>query len=111
METRLLVGNLSNETTEENLRSMFAQIGTVKEVAIVKDGVTGSSKGFAFAYVTMNSLEEANKAIYVFNGRTLDDRELKVNIFRINDGNDDSRPSPRDQSNRSQNQSGGSKRS
>jgi len=80
METKLYVGNLSYETTEVDLRSMFTEAGTVNEVALIKDRDTGSSKGFAF--VTMNSQEEADAAIEKFNGKTFGSRELKVNIAR-----------------------------
>jgi RNA recognition motif-containing protein len=80
METKLYVGNLSYQTTEDELRSLFTQVGSVSEVALIKDRDTGYSKGFAF--VTMSSQEEANKAIEQFNGRSLGDRELTVNIAR-----------------------------
>ena len=80
MEAKLYVGNLSYETTEDDLRSLFTQAGTVNEVALIKDRDTGSSKGFAF--VTMNSQEEANKAIEQFNGQNLGNRALTVNIAR-----------------------------
>jgi len=80
METKVYVGNLSYETNEDDLRSLFAQSGTVNEVILIKDRDTGSSKGFGF--VTMNSQEEANKAIQQLNGQTLGSRELKVNIAR-----------------------------
>ena len=80
METKLYVGNLSYETNESDLRSLFEQSGTVNEVVLIKDRDTGSSKGFGF--VTMNSQEEADKAIQQFNGYSLGSRELKVNIAR-----------------------------
>jgi RNA recognition motif-containing protein len=80
METKLYVGNLSYETTEVDLRSLFTEAGTVNEVAVIKDRDTGSSKGFAF--VTMNTPEEANKAIEQFNGKNLGSRELKVNLAK-----------------------------
>jgi RNA recognition motif-containing protein len=80
METKLYVGNLSYQTTEDELNSLFTQVGTVNEVALIKDRDTGSSKGFAF--VTMSSLEEANKAIEQFNGKSMGERELTVNIAR-----------------------------
>jgi RNA recognition motif-containing protein len=80
METKLYVGNLAYETTEEDLRSLFTQAGMVSEVALIKDRSTGDSKGFAF--VTMNSEDDANKAIHQFNGQNLSSRELKVNIAR-----------------------------
>ena len=80
MEVKLYVGNLSYETTEEDVRNLFSQAGTVSEVALIKDRDTGTSKGFAF--VTMSSQEEAKKAIEQFNGRTLGSRELTVNPAR-----------------------------
>ena len=80
METKLYVGNLSYETSESDLRSLFSQSGTVNEVVLIKDRDTGSSKGFGF--VTMNSQDEANRAIQQFNGHSLGSRELKVNIAR-----------------------------
>lgn len=80
METKLYVGNLSYETTEVDLRSLFTEAGTVNEVAVIKDRDTGSSKGFAF--VTMNTSEEATKAIEQFNGKNLGSRELKVNLAK-----------------------------
>jgi RNA recognition motif-containing protein len=80
METKLYVGNLSYQTTEDDLHSHFTQVGSVNEVALIKDRDTGSSKGFAF--VTMSSEEEANKAIEQFNGRSMGDRQLTVNIAR-----------------------------
>jgi RNA recognition motif-containing protein len=80
MEAKLYVGNLSYDTTEDELRSLFTQVGTVNDVALIKDRDTGTSKGFAF--VTMNSQEEANKAIEQFNGQNLGNRALTVNIAR-----------------------------
>lgn len=80
METKLYVGNLSYQTTEDELHSLFTQVGTVNEVALIKDRDTGSSKGFAF--ITMSSQEEANKAIEQFNGKSMGERELTVNIAR-----------------------------
>lgn len=80
MEAKLYVGNLSYETTEDELRTLFAQVGPVTSVDLIKDRDTGSSKGFAF--VVMGSQDDANKAIQQFNGRTLGNRELKVNIAR-----------------------------
>jgi RNA recognition motif-containing protein len=80
METKLYVGNLSYETSESDLRSLFTQSGTVNEVVLIKDRDTGSSKGFGF--ITMSTQEEANKAIQQFNGHSLGSRELKVNIAR-----------------------------
>lgn len=93
METKLYVGNLSYQTTEDELNSLFTQVGTVNEVALIKDRDTGSSKGFAF--ITMSSQEEANKAIEQFNGKSMGERELSVSIAR-----------PREERPRSNNNSG-----
>lgn len=80
MSVKLYVGNLAYSTTEEELRSLFAQAGTVTSVALIKDRFTGDSKGFAF--VEMESQEAAQKAITQFNGTKLGDRDLKVNMAR-----------------------------
>lgn len=80
MEAKLYVGNLSYNTTEDDIRNLFAQAGTVSEVALIKDRDSGTSKGFAF--VTMSSQDEAKKAIDQFNGQSLGNRELTVNVAR-----------------------------
>ena len=80
MESKLYVGNLSYDTTEDGLRTQFAQAGTVVSVDIIKDRDTGRMKGFAF--VTMNSDEEAQNAIKILNEKMLDDRAIRVNIAR-----------------------------
>jgi RNA recognition motif-containing protein len=80
METKIYVGNLSYDTTEDELRTLFAQAGTVSSVALIKDRDTGQSKGFAF--VEMSNQSEAEKAIQTFNGYTLANRPLKVNMAR-----------------------------
>jgi RNA recognition motif-containing protein len=80
MEVRLYVGNLSYDTTEEELRTLFAQAGTVASVALIKDRDTNRSKGFAF--VEMSTQVEAQKAITMFNGFTLNNRDLTVNMAR-----------------------------
>ncbi len=80
MEVKLYVGNLSYSTTEEDLRTLFAQAGTVASVAVIKDRDTGQSKGFAF--VEMSTQAEAQKAISQFNAQTFKDRSLTVNIAR-----------------------------
>ncbi len=80
MESKLYVGNLSYDTTEDSVRTMFAKAGTVVSVDIIKDRDTGRMKGFAF--VTMNTQEEAENAIKMLNGKMLDNREIKVNIAR-----------------------------
>lgn len=80
MENKLYVGNLSYDTTEDDLRSLFAEAGTISSVALIKDRETGRSKGFAF--VEMSSQVEAEAAISMFNGKTLNERELTVNVAR-----------------------------
>ncbi len=80
MEPKLYVGNLSYQTTEDELRELFAQAGTVTAVDLIKDRDTGSSKGFAF--VTMGTAAEAEAAINLINGKSLGNRELKVNAAR-----------------------------
>lgn len=80
METKIYVGNLSYSTTEDELKEFFAQAGTVTSVALIKDRDTGQSKGFAF--VEMSNQAEAEKAIQMLNGKTLGNRELKVNMAR-----------------------------
>jgi RNA recognition motif-containing protein len=78
MESKLYVGNLSYSTTEDELRTLFLQAGTVTSVALIKDRDSGRPKGFAF--VEMSNQVEAQKAIEMFNGRSLDDRELRVSM-------------------------------
>lgn len=80
MESKLYVGNLSYQTTDEELRQLFAQAGTVSAVDLIKDRDTGMSKGFAF--VTMASSEDAETAIRQFNGYSLGQRELRVSVAR-----------------------------
>jgi cold-inducible RNA-binding protein len=80
METKLYVGNLSYSATEEALRDLFAQAGTVSSVTLIKDRDTGRSRGFAF--VEMSSQVEAENAISMFNGYSMDNRQLTVNIAR-----------------------------
>jgi RNA recognition motif-containing protein len=80
MEVKLYVGNLPFDTTEDAIREMFAQTGTVVSVALIKDRSTGASKGFAF--VEMSSQNEAQEAIKVLNGRMLGDRALTVSMAR-----------------------------
>ena len=80
METKIYVGNLPYNTTEDDLRTLFAQAGTVASVALIKDRDTGQSKGFAF--VEMSNQSEAEKAIQTFNGYMMGTRPLKVNLAR-----------------------------
>ena len=80
MTTKLYVGNLSYETTEGELQELFAQAGSVASVALPTDRETGRPRGFGF--VEMSTEEEARKAITMFNGQTLRDRQIKVNESR-----------------------------
>jgi cold-inducible RNA-binding protein len=80
MEKKLYIGNLSYTTTEEELRTLFTQAGTVTSVELIKDRYTGNSKGFAF--IEMGNQSEIEKAITMFNGYSLDNREIKVSIAR-----------------------------
>ncbi|MEO8354643.1 MAG: RNA-binding protein [Chloroflexota bacterium] len=80
MESKLYVGNLSYSTTEDDLRTLFFQAGTVSSVALIKDRDSGQSKGFAF--VEMSNQSEAQKAITMFNGFNMGDRELKVSMAK-----------------------------
>jgi RNA recognition motif-containing protein len=80
MNTKLFVGNLSFNTTENDLQDAFAAHGTVMEANLMMDRATGRPRGFAF--VTMGSPEEAQKAIDAMNGATLDGRNLTVNEAR-----------------------------
>ena len=80
MESKLYVGNLPYSTTEDELRNLFSEAGTVASVALIKDRDTGQSKGFAF--VEMSSQKEAQNAISTLNGHTLGDRQMAVSIAR-----------------------------
>jgi RNA recognition motif-containing protein len=80
MNTKLFVGNLSFNTTENDLHDAFAAHGTVVEANLMVDRASGRPRGFAF--VTMGSAEEAQKAIEAMNGKALDGRNLTVNEAR-----------------------------
>lgn len=80
MAKKLYVGNLSYNTTQEQLQTLFSQMGEVTDVAIITDRDTGRSKGFAF--VEMATEEAAQEAIKRLNGSTLDSRTLTVNEAR-----------------------------
>lgn len=80
MSTRLFVGNLSFNTTENQLHDAFAAHGQVVEANLMMDRMTGRSRGFAF--VTYATPEEAQKAIAAMNGQPLDGRPLTVNVAR-----------------------------
>jgi len=80
MSTKLFVGNLSFNTTENDLQDAFAAHGTVVESNLMMDRMSGRPRGFGF--VTMSTPEEAQKAIDALNGAQLDGRALTVNIAR-----------------------------
>lgn len=77
MSTKLYVGNLSFNTSTQDLDQMFGEVGTVLSSNIIEDRETGRSRGFAF--VEMSSSEEAQSAITKLNGKEIDGRELTVN--------------------------------
>lgn len=80
MATKLYVGNLSYNATQEQLQALFSQVGEVSEIAIVTDRDTGRARGFGF--VTMTTEADAQEAIKRFNGYNLDNRALTVNEAR-----------------------------
>jgi RNA recognition motif-containing protein len=80
MATRLYVGNLPFNTTENEVQELFSQAGAVQEVMLMQDKFTGKSRGFAF--VTMASDQDAQNAISQINGKTIDGRALTVNEAR-----------------------------
>jgi cold-inducible RNA-binding protein len=80
MGTKLYVGNLPFNTTENELQELFSQAGAVQEVMLMQDKFTGKSRGFAF--VTMSSDQEAQNAISQLNGKTIEGRPLTVNEAR-----------------------------
>ena len=77
MSAKIYVGNLSFNSTEQELEDMFGEFGTVQSVKVIEDRETGRSRGFAF--VEMSSNEEAQSAIAGLNGREIDGRALTIN--------------------------------
>ena len=80
MATKLYVGSLSYNTTDDQLKQHFSQAGNVVSAAVITDKMSGRSKGFGF--VEMGSEEEAQKAVEMFNGQELDGRAIVVNEAR-----------------------------
>lgn len=80
MNTKLFVGNISFNTTENDLQDAFAAHGTVTEANLMMDRMSGRPRGFGF--VTMSTPEEAEKAIQGMNGASIDGRNLTVNLAR-----------------------------
>ncbi|MFT3830444.1 MAG: RNA-binding protein [Opitutaceae bacterium] len=80
MSTKLYVGNVPFSTTSQDLQNLFAQHGNVTGVELISDKFTGRSRGFAF--LTMATPEEAQKAIQALNGFSIEGRNLTVNEAR-----------------------------
>ena len=80
MPTKLYVGNLSFNTTENDLQDLFATVGPVTEVLLMQDRVTGKSRGFGF--VTMATEQDAANAVSQFHGKSVEGRALTVNEAR-----------------------------
>ncbi len=80
MSTRLFVGNLSYQTTEDELRQLFSGVANVSSVSLISERDSGRSKGFAF--VEMATPEDAQKAIDELNGKSLDGRTIRVDLAR-----------------------------
>jgi RNA recognition motif-containing protein len=80
MSTKLYIGNLPSDVTEDDLRTMLSQHGPVNEIAVVMDKATGRARGFAFA--TMNTPEAATAAIQALNGKDWKGQPLTVNEAR-----------------------------
>jgi cold-inducible RNA-binding protein len=80
MSIKLYVGNLSFDTTEEQLNTLFSEAGQVTSAKIITDRHTGQPRGFAF--VEMETKSAGQKAISMLNGRTVDGRPLTVNEAR-----------------------------
>ena len=80
MESKLYVGNLPYNVTEDDLRTLFSQAGQIKEIAMIMDRDTRQPKGFGF--VEMTTQEEAEKAIKLFNDYEMDGRRMMVNKAR-----------------------------
>ncbi len=93
MESKLYVGNLSYNVTEEQLRALFSQAGEIKEIALIMDRDTKRPKGFGF--VEMTTQVEAQKAIEMFNEHEMDGRRLAVNFARPKEDRSGARGSQR----------------
>ena len=80
MGRKLYVGNLPYEVGESDLQTLFSAAGTVETVNVMRDMATGRARGFAF--VEMSNDDEAQKAIAATNGKSIDGRQLTVNLAR-----------------------------
>jgi nucleolin len=90
MEAKLYVGNLSKSTTQDELNALFTQAGEVSVAEVIKDRKSGESKGFAF--ITMSTQSEADKAISMFNAYSLSDHVLKVSPAKPREERSSERP-------------------
>jgi cold-inducible RNA-binding protein len=84
VNSKLYVGNLSYDVTEAELRQMFGEAGSIQEVAIPTDRTTNQPRGFAF--VTMSTPDEAKKAISMCDGKSLGNRQIRVNMSQPKTG-------------------------
>jgi cold-inducible RNA-binding protein len=91
MSKKIFVGNLSFNTTSEDLERLFSEHGTCESATVVTDRETGRSRGFGF--VEMSSASEADKAISTLNGRDVGGRQINVSEAKAREGG--SRPRPR----------------
>ena len=80
MNVKLYVGNLSKSITQQELTALFSQAGDVATTDLIRDRKSGEVKGFAF--VTMRTQSDAEKAIYMFNSFSLNEQKLKVNMAK-----------------------------
>lgn len=78
MSKKVYAGNLSFNTTEETLQKVFGNFGEIESVSVIKDKVTGQSKGFGF--VTFVNDDEAGAAVHTLSGKELDGRKIRVNF-------------------------------
>jgi cold-inducible RNA-binding protein len=85
MAQKLFVGGLSFSTSNDRLRELFAEAGTVESAVVVTDRDTGRSRGFGF--VEMATPEEAEQAVQRYNGKEVDGRQLKVELAKSLDRN------------------------
>ena len=85
METKLYVGNLPFDATEDELKELFAEAGEVKSVVLIKDKYSGRSKGFGF--IEMENQEGMQNAIKTLDSYNFKDRPLKVNVARPKEDN------------------------
>jgi RNA recognition motif-containing protein len=90
MTKNLYVGNLNYDTTEDTIRTLFAEYGEIESANLITDRYTGRSRGFAF--VEMATEEEAEAAMSALNGRVVDGRELKVDKAKPRKERRDNRP-------------------